>query len=140
MVQFTPSILCGGWGHCTVLRSGSRNLHLSQGTRHGESMLKSVTTRQTNLMEPRFLALILPGFGGLLALLHLYGGLFPSGINWGAHVFAFFPPAVTLGAPLFMLLALVPGVQRVILTFLEKVFRDFSNSLERGELCSLWRS
>ncbi len=85
------------------------------------------------LMRPNSPALILTTFGALLALLHLYTSFFPSGVNWGVHVFAFVSSPVKFGAFLSMMIALIPRVQQAILDLLQ-------SGIERAQRVSIsWR-
>ncbi len=66
-----------------------------------------------------FLTLIMLG-------LHVWGTAAPSHLNWGTHVFAFYPAGVTVVVLLLVLLVAVSDVQKILLSYLEQLFRKIS--------------
>ena len=84
----------------------------------------------TAALDTRPLELLITLSAVLIAFLHLYAAFFPSGVNWGLHHLAFHPLAFKILVPILMVLAVVPGVQRIVLKNLESG-RDWFQQLAR---------
>lgn len=73
-------------------------------------------------------------FGAVLVLLHLYAAIYPSAVNWGIHLFAYVPSPLRFGAPLLMLLAVIPSIQQTLVGSAGLVVQSFQRIPKVGRL------
>jgi Tfp pilus assembly protein PilF len=62
----------------------------------------------------------------IVILLHVWGTIQPSHLNWGAHLFAFYPDAVTIGIFILMFLSMLPIVHKYLLHGIDRFLRTIS--------------